>query len=293
MKIILHTGVHATDDDRLIRTLARNAADWRDEGVAVPGPGRYRALLSDAIHALAEGSAGPEAREVLLETILTEDPDRVSRMLLSNKNFFGVPRVALKGGILYARAEERIGAMKELFAGDEIEVFMGLRDPASFLPALFAEAPQDDAGAFLDGLDPDAMRWSDLVHRLRAAHPDVALTLWCNEDTPFVWGEVIRAMAGLSGDRPVRGAFDILSEIMAPEGMERFRAYLAARPGISETATRKVMAAFLDKYARPEAMEEELDMPGWSEARVEAMTRAYEADVDALAGVPGVRVIAP
>ncbi|SFD81074.1 hypothetical protein [Roseivivax sediminis] len=293
MQIILHAGVHATDEDRLLRGLSRNAEAWRDDGVAVPGPSRYRTLLSDAVQALATGTPGPEARDVLMETILTEDAEHVGRMILSHRNFFGVPKLALRGGILYARAEERLGALKSLFAGDGIELFLGVRDPATFLPAVFAEAPQTEFTEFLDGLAPEDLRWSDLVRRLRAAHPDVPITLWANEDTPLIWGQILRTMAGIEADRRIKGAFDLLSEIMEPEGMKRFRAYLAEHPGLTEHQRRRVMVAFLDKYARADAIEEELDLPGWDATRVAALTERYEEDLDAIARMPGVKTIAP
>lgn len=53
MQISLHIGVHGTDEDRLLKGLLRNANDFRKDGVAIPGPSRYRALLSDALNGWA------------------------------------------------------------------------------------------------------------------------------------------------------------------------------------------------------------------------------------------------
>ncbi|SLN43051.1 hypothetical protein ROJ8625_02125 [Roseivivax jejudonensis] len=293
MQVILHTGAHATDEDRLLRGLTRNAEDWRADGVAVPGPSRYRTLLNDAVQALGRGAPAPEARDVLLETILTDDLQHVDRMVLSNRNFFCVPKLALRGGILYPWAEQRVGALKELFPGDEIELFIGLRDPATFLPAVFAETPQDDFEAFLDGVIPEEFRWSDLLRRLRGAHPDVPITTWANEDTPIIWGQILREMAGIELNRRIKGGFDLLSEIMAPEGMKRFREYLARHPDMTERQKRRVMVAFLDKYALDEAIEEELDVPGWTEERIEILSESYDADFAEIERMHGVTLIAP
>ena len=49
----------------------------------------------------------------------------------------------------------------------------------------------------LNGVDPGAFRWTDMVKRLREAHPDMPMTIWCNEDTPLIWAQVVREMAGL------------------------------------------------------------------------------------------------
>ena len=64
MHIVLHAGVHATDEDRLIKCLLKNTESFAALDVAVPGPSRYRRLLRDALHAMADGDPAPNAREV-------------------------------------------------------------------------------------------------------------------------------------------------------------------------------------------------------------------------------------
>ena len=53
------------------------------------------------------------------------------------------------------------------------------------------------------------------------------------------------------------------------------------------------MSAFLDKYAIDDAIEEELDLPGWDEAYVDMLTELYEEDIFVISRIPGVTVIAP
>ena len=54
-----------------------------------------------------------------------------------------------------------------------------------------------------------------------------------------------------------------------------------------------MIAAFLDKYVIDDALEEELDMPSWTEELVEEMTEIYDEDVARIQEIPGVRVILP
>ena len=56
---------------------------------------------------------------------------------------------------------------------------------------------------------------------------------------------------------------------------------------------RKVVSAFLDKFARPDRLEFSFDLPDWTEETVAALTRRYERDLVYIAGLPGVTVIAP
>lgn len=293
MQVILHAGVHCTDDDRLLKCLLRNAEAWRHEGVAIPGPSKYRALLTESLNKLRGGIPDPDTREILLDAILQEDPGQVSRLVLSNDNFFSVPKLMFQGGYIYQRAETRLQTLAGIFEGDQVEVFMGLRDPASFLPAAFAATPHTEFNAFMEGVNPMHFRWSDLVRRMRLALPDAPVTLWCNEDTPLLWGQIIREMAGIALSRKITGAFDLYSQIISREGMLRFRAFLKENPTITEGQKRRVMMAFLDKYAIDEEMEEELDLPGWDGAYVDMLTELYEEDLETIAAIPGVRLLTP
>ncbi|MDO6588209.1 hypothetical protein Q4543_22175 [Salipiger sp. 1_MG-2023] len=290
MQIILHLGAHCTDEDRLLRGLLRNVGEFRKEGVAIPGPGRYRRLLSEAVHELGARDPGADAREVLLDTMLDDDPDTVRRLVLSHENLLSVPKLILSGGTLYRKLEDRLDAMHRLFPGDEIEVFVGMRDFASFLPAAWRASPQDSFEVFLHGLDPMQLRWSDSIARIAAKGP---VTCWCNEDTPLIWGSIMREMAGVAPDRKITGSFDMLSEIINPEGMRRFRAFLKENPSVNEAQKRRVMAAFFDKYALEEAVEEELDLPGWDAAYIDMLTELYDDDVRQIAGMAGVTLLVP
>ncbi len=293
MQVILHTGVHCTDDDRLLKGLLRNADGWRHEGISIPGPSNYRQLLSEAVNSIADGRPTPDAREVVLDAIMSEDPEDVQRLVLSHANFFCVPKLALSDGLLYRMAERRLRTLRRLFAEDELELHIGLRDFATWLPALLANSPRQHLNDVLCGSDPMQLRWSHLIHRIRMELPDVPITVWANEDTPLIWGQVLRRLAGIALDRKITGAFDMLSAVIAPEGMQRFRAFLKENPDVPEPQKRKIMAAFMDKYAMDEAVEEELDLPGWDVAYVDMLTELYDEDLYHIAGMEGVTFVAP
>ncbi|MEO1733067.1 MAG: hypothetical protein AAFR45_05485 [Pseudomonadota bacterium] len=291
MQIILHTGAHFTDEDRLMKCLLRNKEDFSKIGVAVPGPGKYRKLLRKTIAALTENQPSPDARDVLLDAFL--DAEQADRIILSHALFFGAPRSALRAGVLYPNAPQRMKLFSDLFPYDQIEMFMALRNPATLLPAIYQQSPRDEVEDFLDGIDPRQIRWSEIIEQIRETVPNVALTLWCYEDTPLIWSQIVRDMAGLDHGTKIQGGFDLLTEIMSREGMQRFRSYLKSHPAMTEMQKRRVIAAFLDKFALEEELEEELDLPGLTEAMVDEMTDIYDEDVFLLQRMPGVHFIAP
>jgi hypothetical protein len=293
MQVVLHTGLHATDSDRLFKTLLRNREGFKTAGIAVPGPGKYRNLISEMLNALGDARPAPGSRDILLDSILDDAADHVDRMILSHENLFSVPKIAFQGGVVYRKAEQRLRVLHEVFAGDSVEIFIGLRNPATFLPALLAGTPLESLPQLLHGLDPMQIRWSQLIRRITDAVPGVPITVWCDEDSPLIWGELIRELAGLEVTYPVIGAYSRMADITSEEGMTRFRDYLAERPGLNERQIRRVMVAFLDKYADPAKVEHEFDIPGWDADLVQDLTEQYEEDLFLLERMPGVTLIAP
>jgi hypothetical protein len=293
MQVAIHLGAHCTDEDRLLRTLLRNKDVLARQGIAVPGPGRYRNVLREAAEKLQGEPASQETRDILLDGILDDDSAR--RVVLTHESFICVPTRVFEGGILYEKAGYKPMWLRNLFPGDEVEFFLAIRNPATFIPAVFHHKWQkrDNFHQFLQGTDVGEVRWSDVIVAIRESNPDTPLTVWCNEDTPLIWPEVLQRVSGHAPGTRIKGGLDILAEIMKREGKRRLRRYLADNPPKSERQRRRILAAFLEKYAIEEAVEEELDVPGWTDATVAELTLNYERDLDEIAAIPGVSFIEP
>lgn len=291
MQLVLHAGAHFTEEERLVRCLLRNKEDFSRRGIAVPGPSKYRTILRETLAAMQDHAPVPDARDVLLDMIL--DDEAADRMILSHLFLFGAPRACVRGGMMYDGAPQRLRQLASLFPDDRIELFLAMRNPATFLPSLLTAAPQHDMNSFLRGANPFEIRWSNTFSAIRSEVPEVTITTWCFEDMPLLWAEIIRAMAGLEPGEKIIGGFDLLSDIMSPEGMQQFRAYLKTHPTMSDVQKRRVMSEFLSRYVIEEAIEEELVAPGWTDATIETLTTIYDEDMSSVARIPGVRFIAP
>ncbi|WP_085890787.1 hypothetical protein [Roseovarius litorisediminis] len=291
MQIVLHAGAHMTDEDRLINCLTANSRDLAKYGTSLPSPRTYRKLIRDVIHDGDKTGIDPKARDEILSAVMNgEDTDR---LVLSNASFFGSPKMSASAGVFYNAAESRLDLLQQIFPNDEIELFMAICNPATFLPAIFEQTPFDNLADYLRGAEPTSMRWSGLFERLRAAFPDIAMTVWCNEDTPLIWGQVLRELSGVDPTVDIAGEFSLLSEILSDVGMKRFEAYLAAHPNLSEIQKRRVIAAFLDKFAEDTTFEIEVNIPGWTEGLIAQLTEVYDDDIAAIQQLPGVNVIMP
>lgn len=291
MQIAFHIGVNATDDERILRSLIRSSDRLAAAGVALPGPGRYRTLLRDTIESMGASEPPDGVRDILIDAITSMTDAR--RMVLSNANFLSNPNRIFRGGEFYGEAARRMRILGQLFPGDELSVFMALRNPATFIPAAWSLARQSTLADFLGTVDPRALRWSELAGRMREAAPDIPLTIWCNEDTPLLWSKILHRLAGEDVAGPMEGAHDLIETIMTPAGFARLLSYLESHPPASESQYRRILSAFLDKYALREEIEEEFDIPGWDTPMIADLTEAYEADMELIAGIEGVTFLRP
>lgn len=290
MRIVYHLGAHCTDDERLVRCLLKNRAALAAEGIVVPGPTRYRTLLRDTAMQLRGQPASRDTQALLLDQIM--DEDRAERLVLSWENFMGYGQGAV-GPVLYPAAAERMAAFAQIFPEIAIEFHLAIRNPATFVPSLRGKLAARHPEAIPPDADPTALRWSAVVLALRQAVPDAPLTVWCDEDTPLLWPEVLRAVSGHAEATRLIDTDEVLAEIMVPEGLARLQGYLQAYPPADPVQRRRIVSAFLDKFARPEAVEQELDMPGWDADLIAAATEAYDRDVARLARIEGVTLLLP
>lgn len=290
MRIVYHLGAHYTDEERLLKCLLKNRDVLAKHGVAVPGPKRYRNLLRDTANQLKGNAANRDTQALILDQIMEEDV--AERLILSWDSFLSLPPWALKEQ-LYPSAGERVRAFSQIFPEIEAEFHLAIRNPATFLPGLLKMLPSKSYADFVGETDIYDLHWSDVIGQILDDNPDVPLTIWCDEDTPLIWPEVLRAVAGLPQDAVLDGEQDLLASLMSGEGLSRMNAYLLSHPVSTTMQRRKVVSAFLDKFALPERIDVEVELPGWTEQVVADLTRLYDEDVHRIAHMANVTFIAP
>ncbi len=291
MQIVYHLGVHCTDEERLLKCLLRNRGALAAEGIAVPGPARYRNLMRDTAASLNGSAASEDTQALILDQILDSD-HAFGRVVLSWDNFLAFPLWALQGR-LYPNAGEKMLALARIFPDCEAEFHLAVRNPATFLPALLQKQRGKTYEEFMGGLEPMDVFWSDMIGEIAEANPEVPLHVWCDEDTPLVWPEVMEAVAGHGPAAVLEGADDFLASLMTADGFAAMTGYMRAHPPGTAAARREITAAFLEKYGVADRMQMTFDLPGWTEDLVERLTRQYDRDIDRIAALPGVTMTLP
>ena len=291
MQIVHHIGANCTDGDRLVKAIVQNARAMAERGICIPLPSKYRRLLRETIQNLNGETPSPDTRNILLDAIMDDTP--AERLVMSSTTFICVPNRVFEAGEFYGLLTMKLRALQQLFPGDTLELHIATRNPATFVPALWEQVRNQSFQAFMGGIDVRTLRWSQVIQRIRVIAPAAKLTVWANEDTPLIWGDVMRRVIGVDDSVPLAGEHDLLAAIMSPEGLTRFENYLATHPPQTPLQKRRVIAAFLDKYALPEEVEEEVDLPGWDASLVHELTELYEADIATIPKIEGVAFIEP
>ena len=289
MQIAIHLGAHRTDDDPILQVLQRNSGLLHAHDAAVAPPRKAR----PAIRKAAQNARGAGLLADRQDDLLTEmlGPARPGRVVLSYEAFLGVYARVLEGGRLYADAGQRAQLLRNLFPDHEISFFLAIRNPATFLPEVLSSSSLDRMDELTRGAELGALRWSDPVRDIRAACPDVPLTVWCNEDLPLIFPQVLEAVSGVA--EPMEGEDAMLERVMTRAGLARLRSYLRDNPPATRSTWRKVVTAFLGKYADPAVVEPEIDVPGWTAETLAGLSAVYERDVESMAQMPGLTMLRP
>lgn len=292
MQIAFHLGAHCTDVDRLLKAMIVNQRALASAGIAVPSPKRYRPLLREALAKLRGAKATPEMAEAIRKHILGDA--EAETLLLASDSFICAPRFVLGQKRIYPMIADRVYALRGLFPDQEVRFSIALRNPATLIPALYKSIEADLSFERLIGpVELKSLRWSQTLKAIHQAVPDAKISVWANEDAPLVWPDVLKAVTGHADGVRMTGLEEVLDGLLKPGGMDRLKAYLVDKPDLPQDARRKVMSVFLEKFGDPKVLIERFDLPGWSEAVVWELTRAYEMDLERIARMPNVTLLRP
>ncbi len=200
INLSLHIGAHKTATTHLQRSLTAAKEMLIVQGVRYYGPDYFRRTgrSIDQMFGL-QGDDGPPPRRTSAAQMafLAKDAEHV---LLSEENFIGAFDASGSDGAPghYAAAEHRIGALVSRIANVRLRLFLGIRDPASFLTSAYSQSLLMGRIAtprrFRSEHPLATIDWADLVFRLRAVRGVGRVYVWRFEDHADVVPLVLRRM---------------------------------------------------------------------------------------------------
>ncbi len=287
---VYHLGMHCTDENMFAKSLLKNGDDLQAYNVIVPRPRRYRSRIAEVTAQYRGDPMSEDEQRALFDAILMGYP--CERVILSHENFLCMPQKVFEYGKLYSKTHFRSTWLRYLFPENPCEFFLAIRNPASFVPAMLQLPNMPNYSDFTAGCDPREMRWSEVIASLQDNNPGCPITVWCNEDTPLIWPTLLHEITDVGPEMKFAGELDILRTIMREDGFKRLENYLETHKPQNEIQRRRIFAAFLDKFAVEDALEEDVDLPGWTPDLIDEVTARYEDDVYRIERMSGVNFIA-
>lgn len=291
MQMVFHLGVHGTDGDRLLKTLLNNRSALHKAGTEVVTPNRHSGLFDEALRSLNGGTATTEMEQIMLDAML--DSDDPTRVVMSTATFMGAPGRAVGREGLYPQIGLRAAALSRLFPSAQTEFFLAIRNPATLLAEVL---PQFSGGGYdelMQGCHPLQLRWRAAIQRLTRAVQGRRVVVWCHEDVPLIWPEVVRLVGALPADVPLSGGLLYMHELLGDLGIARLRDAMAGRDQTNVAQRREVYGEVLAANALPGTLDQVVDLPGWTQELVDQITANYRSDVAEIAVLPGVEFILP
>lgn len=291
IQMAYHFGAPFTENSQLMPSLEKNSDLLEKFGVLALPPKKFKSTFFAMLKDLEGLFSTPDDQSELLDELVGDLP--VDRLVMCNSNIMGQPAWMLAGEKFYRNAPTNCRKYRDLFPDNSCEFFIGISNPAILLPLAFENQKAKTYDSFFGDTVLETIRWSNTIADIASANPDVAITVWCNEDTPTIWPTILKEVAGLEARDKLLGELDVVEKIVSPEGFARLRAYLAERPHLNELQIRRIKSTFLEKYYLPRAVDLEIHLPGWSDDFVQDLTERYENDLEIIESMPGVSFICP
>ncbi len=291
INIVYHLGAPYTDNEQVTWSLRKDAALLAEQKVYLRRPRLYRPLISKMVQELQGEKPSVADQEYLLNSIIGKE--KIKRLFMSNSNFLGIPAWMFYGGKFYDNAGKNTAAIRNLFPDNPCEFFLGSANPAVFIPNAFRGQKKKKYPQFMENIDLATVRWSDVITRIQDANPDCPITIWCNEDSPVIWPTILHKIAAIDPKIILKGENDIVNMIISEEGQTLLAKYLADRPNLTDAQRRRLRIVFLERFYLSDVVEEVIDLPGWTDETVEALTKIYDDDVNRIKQMDGVTFLSP
>lgn len=285
MQVIFHLGAHCTDQGLLIRSVLRNRTRLEEESILVPGPARYKELLSQTSTKLRGANADATTEDDILQTLCAGK--KGERLVLANENFICRADVAVDGAGLYTKAN-KTAWLRNCLPSHDVEFALGIRNPAVFLPDLVRRTKGKIA---LQHVHLGTLLWSDVIKAIKKFNPETPLIVWCHEDTPFIWPELMSELTAHDPNTTLEGGYDMLETIVSDTTMAGLLDHLENTEISSELDRRRAISRFLEEQQVEDAVQEEISLPDWTESTIDVLSEIYEQDLEEIARIPGVTFI--
>jgi len=284
--VVFYLGAPSTDFNQLTWSLRKDSVLLREQGVLASRPKVYRAVISDRLMTQQLGELSDRDREQLLKKLCLGEER--SRLILADSSFLDEPQNMLRENRLYANASRSTQELRMLFPDHPVEFMLAIRNPVSLISEVADRLDSAEFTKVANEMDFFQPKWSEVVSEIREANPDSTINIWCYEDSPILWPEILRTTAGLPAAVPLSGELDLCATLLGDLALTRLRRFLAARPGLQPREKRHIMSAFLEKFADQEQVDQDISLAGVDSELLDEVSNCYFRDFESCKKIPGI-----
>jgi len=198
IKLIVHAGAHKTASTHLQNRLLENENLFVKSGCYYLGSEKIRDEFGTLWYALGRSDT-PDEQKRKLAALAAGQP----RLLISDENIVGGFKDLMNGpnrATLYPKAIERLARLAQLVAPNPLHIAMAVREPSSYYVSVYNQlllsGRFQTCERFSKGLDPTAVKWSDILRPI-AKIPGVAeVSIWRYEDYHRLLPQIFNTLLG-------------------------------------------------------------------------------------------------
>jgi hypothetical protein len=198
IKIIIHAGAHKTASTHLQNRLLENEKRVVKSGCSYLGPEKIRDQFGTLWRALGRSDTSDE-QERKLAALAAGQP----RLVISEENIIGGFKDLMNGpnrAILYPKAVERLARLAQLVAPNPLHIAMAVREPSSYYVSVYNQLLLSGRfqtwERFSKGLDPTAVKWSDILRPIAEIPGVAAVSIWRYEDYHRLLPQILNTLLG-------------------------------------------------------------------------------------------------
>ena len=198
IKIIIHAGAHKTASTHLQNRVLENENLVVKSGCSYLGPEKTRDQLGTLWRALGRSDT-PDEQKRKLAALAAGQP----RLVISEENIIGGFKDLMNGpnrAILYPKAVERLARLAQLVAPNPLHIAMAVREPSSYYVSVYNQLLLSGRfqtwERFSKGLDPTAVKWSDILRPIAEIPGVAAVSIWRYEDYHRLLPQILNTLLG-------------------------------------------------------------------------------------------------
>ena len=162
------------------------------------GPEKIRDQFGTLWRALGRSDT-PDEQKRKLAALAAGQP----RLVISEENIIGGFKDLMNGpnrAILYPKAVERLARLAQLVAPNPLHIAMAVREPSSYYVSVYNQLLLSGRfqtwERFSKGLDPTAVKWSDILRPIAEIPGVAAVSIWRYEDYHRLLPQILNTLLG-------------------------------------------------------------------------------------------------